>query len=361
MADLDTLLLVNPMVYDEGNRDAWNSNYFSSIDHLIVMVNGTGGSEKDWMFATEQFVTAFPDKVFVHRSKQNVDKLAKDGVDVMGERLAREVIEVIERNPNMRKISFIAYSVGGLVARYAIGRLYKTSENEPMQNSSNAESNADSVGTICGLQAMNFITLATPHLGLSGHMQLPFLMGNTKLERIARKIAPWRDGKTGCHLFLTDGAEQTHPLLLSMVKDSNDCYFMSALRAFERRVVYANLFHDYVVGWRTASIRGDSVCRRQWIGTGYEKYPHIVYEEDSQACDLVEDNSSCNIQEEMVKGLSCVAWEKVDVFFNGGRIKGQAHSLIQFCYGIWCEPPIYEIHSTHAEIIIHVWQCLFYS
>jgi hypothetical protein len=56
--------------------------------------------------------------------------------------------------------------------------------------------------------------------------QLPFLMGNTKLERIARKIAPWRDGKTGCHLFLTDGAEQTHPLLLSMVKDSNDCYFM---------------------------------------------------------------------------------------------------------------------------------------
>jgi hypothetical protein len=98
----------------------------------------------------------------------------------------------------MRKISFIAYSVGGLVARYAIGRLYKTSENEPMQNSSNAESNADSVGTICGLQAMNFITLATPHLGLSGHMQvlklhlkIYFMFLNIVIE-IKETIGHWR-------------------------------------------------------------------------------------------------------------------------------------------------------------------------
>ncbi|WJX64347.1 hypothetical protein P8452_49143 [Trifolium repens] len=340
MTDLDALLLVNTMEYDDGNRDVWNSNYSSSIDHLIVMVNGTGGSAKDWMFATEQFVQVFPDKVFVHRSKQNVDKLAKDGVDVMGERLAREVIEVIQRNPNMRKISFIAYSVGGLVARYAIGLLYRTPENEPMQNSRNAESNADSVGTICGLQAMNFITLATPHLGLSGHKQFPFLMGKTKLERIARKIAPWTDGKTGGHLFLTDGAEQTHPLLLSMVTDSNECYFMSALRAFKCRVVYANVIND-----RTASIRVDSI-RRQWDGIRNEKYPHIVYEEDCQACDIVGDNSSYSIPEEMVKGLSSVAWEKVDVSFNRGSIKLEAHSLIQVA-----NP---SRHIEGADVIQHI-------
>jgi triacylglycerol esterase/lipase EstA (alpha/beta hydrolase family) len=67
--------------------------------------------------------------------------------------------------PSMRKISFIAYSVGGLVARYAIGRLYNAPENE-----------ADSVGTICGLLAMNFITLATPHLGSSGNWQVSFFV-----------------------------------------------------------------------------------------------------------------------------------------------------------------------------------------
>jgi triacylglycerol esterase/lipase EstA (alpha/beta hydrolase family) len=61
----------------------------------------------------------------------------------------------------MRKISFIAYSIGGLVARYAIGRLYNAPENE-----------ADGVGTICGLMALNFITLASPHLGSIGHKQV---------------------------------------------------------------------------------------------------------------------------------------------------------------------------------------------
>ncbi|GAU14488.1 hypothetical protein TSUD_250290 [Trifolium subterraneum] len=91
MADLDALLLVYPMEYDYVNGDVWSSNYSSSVDHLIVMVNGTGGSAKAWMFATQQFVQAFPDKVFVHCSKQNVNKLEKEGVDVMGEQLAREV------------------------------------------------------------------------------------------------------------------------------------------------------------------------------------------------------------------------------------------------------------------------------
>jgi hypothetical protein len=47
MTDLDALLLVNTMEYDDGNRDVWNSNYSSSIDHLIVMVNGTGGRYVD--------------------------------------------------------------------------------------------------------------------------------------------------------------------------------------------------------------------------------------------------------------------------------------------------------------------------
>lgn len=70
---------------------------------------------------------------------------------------------MIQRKPSMRKISFIAHSVGGLVARYAIGKLYKTPENEPVQSS---------IGTICGLVAMNFITIATPHLGSSGHKQV---------------------------------------------------------------------------------------------------------------------------------------------------------------------------------------------
>lgn len=79
---------------------------------------------------------------------------------------------MIQRKPNMRKISFVAHSVGGLVARYAIGKLYRPPENDCLEDSCTKESKEDSSGTICGLEAMNFITVATPHLGSRGNKQV---------------------------------------------------------------------------------------------------------------------------------------------------------------------------------------------
>lgn len=35
-----------------------------------------------------------------------------------------QVLSVVRRWPEVQKISFVAHSLGGLVARYAIGRLY---------------------------------------------------------------------------------------------------------------------------------------------------------------------------------------------------------------------------------------------
>jgi len=72
----------------------------------------------------------------------------------------------------MRKISFVAHSVGGLVARYAIGRLYRPPEKGSTTDSCNEESKEGSVGTIGGLEAMNFIAVATPHLGSRGNKQV---------------------------------------------------------------------------------------------------------------------------------------------------------------------------------------------
>ncbi|KAL6521638.1 hypothetical protein OROGR_018207 [Orobanche gracilis] len=70
----------------------------------------------DWKFGAEKFVQRLPDKVFVHCSERNAAKLTLDGVDIMGERLAEEVLEVIKKKPSLKKISFIAHSVGGFVA-----------------------------------------------------------------------------------------------------------------------------------------------------------------------------------------------------------------------------------------------------
>lgn len=69
----------------------------------------------------------------------------------------------------MKKISFISHSVGGLVARYAIGKLYK-----PPTEASREEvlANEESKSSIAGLEPVSFITVATPHLGSRGNKQV---------------------------------------------------------------------------------------------------------------------------------------------------------------------------------------------
>lgn len=95
-----------------------------------------------------------------------------------------QVLAVVRRRPEVQKISFVAHSLGGLIARYAIGKLYDHSiKLEPAgltENSSSEEHKnymAQGIGRqpheakIAGLKPMNFITFATPHLGSRGHMQ----------------------------------------------------------------------------------------------------------------------------------------------------------------------------------------------
>ncbi|KAG6644237.1 hypothetical protein I3843_08G042400 [Carya illinoinensis] len=337
-----------------GSRDIWSykDSDSLSVDHLVVMVHGILGSTTDWKFAADQFVKVLPDKVFVHRSERNVSRLTLDGVDVMGERLAEEVIEVIRRRPNLCKISFVAHSVGGLVARYAIGRLYRPPNRENMEDSSADRHEGDSRGTIAGLKAMNFITVATPHLGSRGNKQVPFLFGVPAFEKVASSVIHLIFRRTGQHLFLTDADEGKPPLLKCMIEDYGDCYFMSALRTFKRRVAYSNVGYDNIVGWRTSCIRRNSDLPK-WKETRNENYPHVVYEEHCKAYDddhceppSIEDDGSDKLEEELVTGLSRVSWEKIDVSFHSSRQRFAAHSVIQV--------KDQSMHIEGADVISHM-------
>uniref|UniRef100_A0A2N9HE42 DUF676 domain-containing protein n=1 Tax=Fagus sylvatica TaxID=28930 RepID=A0A2N9HE42_FAGSY len=295
---------------DSGGEDVFDASFTNPLpDHLVIMVNGIIGSAADWRYAAEQFVKKLPDKVIVHRSECNSSRLTFDGVDLMGERLAEEVLAVVRRRPEVRKISFVAHSLGGLVARYAIGRLYEHSpilETAALTGNSLSEEHTNSMvqghdqpheAKIAGLEPMNFITFATPHLGSRGHkqadqlqqsfgfcglhqhacMNLPFLCGLPFLERRASQTAHLIAGMSGKHLFLMDKDDGKPPLLLRMVNDSEDLNFISALRAFKRRVAYANANYDHMVGWRTSSIRRQNELPKSNLLVSDERYPHIVY------------------------------------------------------------------------------------
>ena len=79
---------------------------------------------------------------------------------------------MIQRKPNLQKISFVAHSVGGLVARHAIGKLYRPAETKKLEASSTNGQPQESSGTIGGLEPVNFVTVATPHLGSRGNKQV---------------------------------------------------------------------------------------------------------------------------------------------------------------------------------------------
>lgn len=85
---------------------------------------------------------------------------------------------VVENRPGLRKISFVAHSLGGLIARYAIALLYEIEtqkdshedcDKHAIDNPSNQHSSG---GKIAGLEPINFITFATPHLGTRSHKQV---------------------------------------------------------------------------------------------------------------------------------------------------------------------------------------------
>ncbi|XP_078162692.1 alpha/beta-Hydrolases superfamily protein [Carex rostrata] len=339
-----------------GGTDMWSSSdgcTVSPADHLVVMVHGILGSNTNWKFAEEHFVKMLPDKVLVHCSERNINRLTLDGVDVMGERLAEEVTEVIKGKPNLRKISFVAHSIGGLVARYAIGRLFRPSRRKSLGDSEGQIPDFEnSSGTICGLEAMNFITIATPHLGSRGNRQVPFLFGLTAVEKLACHVIHLIFRRTGRHLFLVDSDDGKPPLLQRMIEDCDDLYFMSALRAFKRRVAYSNVAYDHIVGWRTSSIRRNSELPKfQEIPS--EIYPHIVHEETSNGenpdkCNeaIITDGDYDMIEENLVRGLRRVSWEKVDVSFHTSKQKFAAHSIIQV------KDPV--MHSEGADVIHHV-------
>ncbi|XP_043714603.1 putative lipase ROG1 isoform X2 [Telopea speciosissima] len=335
----------------------------SSPTHLVVMVNGIIGSARNWKFAAKKFLEKYPQDLIVHCSECNHSMLTLDGVDVMGERLAEEVISIVKCRPYIQKISFIGHSLGGLVARYAIGRLYG-------QNSKRQTSDANDVGTtdeagipcmeekskgkIAELEPMNFITVATPHLGSRGNKQVPIFCGLHILEKMASR-ASWMIGRTGKHLFLTDNDDAKLPLLLQMVDDCGDLHFMSALQSFKRRVAYANACYDHIVGWSTSSIRcRDELPKRKSLSRN-EKYPHIINVETPKITSpqqevlseaKVNGGNTMDMEEKMIRGLTKVGWERVDVSFSRSKQRIFAHNTIQV--------KTYCINSDGADVILHM-------
>ncbi|CAK7350425.1 unnamed protein product [Dovyalis caffra] len=324
-------------------------------DHLLVLVHGILASHQRHMVKDGDLSEKLKSYISTNDLSSSCNTYTKTfyGIDGAGKRLADEVMQVVQKRENLKRISFLAHSLGGLFARYAISALY--SENA-VNTDPSIDVAADTMlpnskaacssrrGMIAGLEPVNFITLATPHLGVRGRKQLPFLLGIPILEKLAPPIAPIFVGRTGSQLFLTDGKPNKPPLLLRMASDCEDGKFLSALGAFSCRIIYANVSYDHMVGWRTSSIRREMELVTPPLRSldGYKHVVDVEYcppvssdgphfpPEAAKAKEAAQNEPSTKntveyheiVEEEMISGLQRLGWKKVDVknewFHNAG-------------------------------------------
>lgn len=222
-------------------------------EHLVMLVHGVSGEPECFKVLQGAMRTGLPtQRTLLVASSANRRVWSHDGVEVCGSRLAEEVLQVIEKHPSLKRISFVAYSIGGLFTRYACGIHYNPDTKK-----------------LFGLEACHYLSIATPHLGchVEGESQVPFLgwaMSIPGMEHLLKPVfgvfaAPVTRlmyGKSGRNLFLEDGDGYADAVIMKLVHDiPGEGFFFSALAEFRLRVCYANAVGDALVGWANASIR----------------------------------------------------------------------------------------------------------
>lgn len=171
------------------------------------------------------------DRLYILIAERNAGNFTYDGIELGGERLAHEVedaLDALARNGHaIRKLSVVGYSLGGLVARYALGLLYMR-------------------GWLEKLEPVNFTTFVTPHVGV-----------RTPLKGIQNHMWNVLGARTvsmsGSQLFMVDSFRDTGKPLLGILADP-ESIFIKALERFKHRVVYANIVNDRSAVFYTTGI-----------------------------------------------------------------------------------------------------------
>ena len=193
--------------------------------HLVILTHGLySNSTADLLYLKENIEQACAktgENVVVRGYTGNVCRTER-GVKYLGRRLAEWIVQFVIPDlgaGSVGKISFIAHSLGGLVQTFAIAYIQ---HNWPhfFEN----------------IQPENFITLASPLLGISNE--------NPAYVNIFLSVGIV--GKTGRDL----GLKGNKPLLLLLPSRST----RGVLAKFKRRTVYANVVHDGIVPLRTAAL-----------------------------------------------------------------------------------------------------------
>ncbi|KAL8826204.1 MAG: hypothetical protein Q9170_007494 [Blastenia crenularia] len=201
-------------------------------NHLCVLVHGLWGNPNHLSYLAKALREKHhDDKLNILVAKSNSGTYTYDGIETGGERVTQEIEALLQEleqdGASITKLSIVGYSLGGLIARYAIGLLH-------------------SKGWFEKIQPVNFTTFATPHLGvrtpLRGyHSHLWNAFGSRTLSASGRQ------------LFTIDTFRDTKRPILLVLADP-DSIFMRALSLFKKKTLYANIINDRSAPYYTTAI-----------------------------------------------------------------------------------------------------------
>ncbi|CUS23462.1 LAQU0S10e00914g1_1 [Lachancea quebecensis] len=221
--------------------------------HLVILTHGifsNAGCDlvylKDRIEATASAAgnESETSNLIIRGFKGNQGRSSK-GVKSNGIGLAKFVIETIDNlkiRYDLRYISFVGHSLGGLTQSMAIR--YICLERPDIFDGSE------------GLEPLNFITLASPYLGVAGEVP-PFVtaildigaLGQTGVDlNLNRTFFLTKEGivRKDQHL----GSYKRKPLLEIIPSEP----LKSLMHRFKNRTTYANILHDGIVPLRTAAL-----------------------------------------------------------------------------------------------------------
>ena len=214
--------------------------------HLIILHHGLWGNKNRFQVFENMFKSSSKSTDDCHIENIGFNKwmATYDGIDVLGDRLVDHIL----RLTNIAKISFIGYSLGGLVCRYAIGKLFK-------------------LGYFKIVKAYNFITFATPHLGSSKNKDI-------LVNHMFNTISSFLIFRTGKQLYFHDSFVKDTPLLLVM--SDPYCCFHKGLKEFKKLTLFSNIKNDPMVSYKSASISETNLYKTHGIESVNSLYPSIV-------------------------------------------------------------------------------------
>lgn len=199
--------------------------------HLFVLVHGLWGSPKHMLVveralknslaevSNERIITLKPSSFRFWKTYDGIERCAERVIaDLLYE------IEILKEKDHLKvsKISIIGYSLGGLISRFVVGKLF-------------------SMGFFDEVSPVFFSTFATPHVGV--HFFRPNLF-----DYVANRLGKLLFGYTGLQLFVADNDS-----LLVRMADPESAFFQG-LELFESRLLLANVKNDRSVAFYTSYI-----------------------------------------------------------------------------------------------------------